>query len=155
VTISKRIEASRFSGAGPSAPGRNGEHDRHGERRSNQTHRSTIDPRHKLLARKSNAVAAELTYAGHLLMQNRHALIVDIELTSHRVRRTRRGPGNAAPTRSRLRNAASSCSGKLSQQVVRKEGDHRAGQEVCVRHGVTFTALRPGLRDDRAEPGTS
>src|SRR5437899_7528624 len=32
------------SGDGPSSPGRNGERDFHGERRSNQTYRSTTDP---------------------------------------------------------------------------------------------------------------
>jgi IS5 family transposase len=34
-----------------------------------------------LLARKSNSTAARLCYAGHILMENRNALIVDIELT--------------------------------------------------------------------------
>ena len=34
-----------------------------------------------LLARKSNNTAARLCYAGHLLMENRNAVIVDIELT--------------------------------------------------------------------------
>jgi transposase len=51
-----------------------------GRRRSNQTHQSTTDPE-ALLARKSTNTAARLCYAGHLLMENRNALIVDIELT--------------------------------------------------------------------------
>jgi transposase len=61
-------------------PGRNAEVDFHGERRTNQTHASTTDPE-ALMARKSNATAAKLSYAGHLLMEHRNALIVDIELT--------------------------------------------------------------------------
>ena len=48
--------------------------------RSNRTHRSTTDPE-ALLARKSNAAPAKLSYAGHVLMENRSALIVDMELT--------------------------------------------------------------------------
>ena len=64
---------------GPPA-GRNAEVSFHGERRSNQTHQSTTDPEARL-ARKSNATAAKLCYAGHLLMEHRNALIVDIELT--------------------------------------------------------------------------
>jgi transposase len=76
----KSFQPQDGSGPGSSSPGRNGERDFHGERRSNQTHRSTTDPE-ALLARKSNAVAAKLSYAGHLLMENRHALIVDMELT--------------------------------------------------------------------------
>lgn len=64
----------------PPRDGRNAERDFHGERRTNQTHRSTTDPE-ALLARKSNAVAAKLCYAGHVLMENRNGLIVDMELT--------------------------------------------------------------------------
>jgi transposase len=66
---------------GPAAAaGRNVEVDFHGLKRSNQTHRSTTDPE-ALLARKSAGTPARLCYAGHLLMENRNALIVDAELT--------------------------------------------------------------------------
>jgi transposase len=66
---------------GPAArAGRNIEADFHGHKRSNQTHCSTTDPE-ALLARKSNAAAAKLCFAGHFLMENRNALIVDAELT--------------------------------------------------------------------------
>jgi len=64
----------------PMPPGRNAEVDFHGQRRTNQTHASTTDPE-ALMARKSMATAAKLSYAGHLLMEHRNALIVDIELT--------------------------------------------------------------------------
>jgi transposase len=60
--------------------GRNDEVSYHGERRSNETHASTTDPEARLF-RKSNATAAKLCYAGHLLMEHRNALIVDAELT--------------------------------------------------------------------------
>lgn len=60
--------------------GRNAEVSFRGQRRSNATHASTTDPEARL-ARKSNATAAKLCYAGHLLMEHRHALIVDMELT--------------------------------------------------------------------------
>jgi transposase len=69
--------------AGPSpamGPGRNAEVDFHGQRRSNATHASTTDPEARL-ARKSHATAAKLCYSGHLLMEHRNALLVDIELT--------------------------------------------------------------------------
>jgi Transposase and inactivated derivatives len=66
--------------SGPPGPGRNAEVSFHGERRSNETHASTTDPEARL-ARKSNATAAKLCYSGHLLMEHRNALIVDIELT--------------------------------------------------------------------------
>ena len=67
----------------PSEPpvGRNSEVQWHGQKRSNETHVSTTDSEARL-ARKSNATAAKLCYAGHLLMENRNALIVDAELTA-------------------------------------------------------------------------
>ena len=67
----------------PSEPpaGRNAEVAWHGQKRSNETHQSTTDPEARL-ARKSFATAAKMSYAGHLLMENRNALIVDAELTA-------------------------------------------------------------------------
>jgi len=67
----------------PSDPpaGRNIEVAWHGQKRSNDTHASTTDPGARLY-RKSNNTAATLCYSGHLLMENRSALIVDAELTT-------------------------------------------------------------------------
>lgn len=66
----------------PSGPpaGRNAEVQWHGQKRSNDTHASTTDPDARLY-RKSHNTAATLCYSGHLLMENRNALIVDAELT--------------------------------------------------------------------------
>jgi hypothetical protein len=51
-----------------------------GERRSNTTHESTTDPDSRLM-RKGNGQAAKLSYGGHVLMENRHGLCVDILVT--------------------------------------------------------------------------
>jgi len=68
-------------GPQPDGPaGRNADIDFHGHKRSNTTHQSTTDPEARL-ARKSNNTAARLCFAGHLLMENRNALIIDAELT--------------------------------------------------------------------------
>jgi len=64
----------------PVGGGRNPDVDFHGERRGNQTHRSTTDPEARL-ARKSSGKEARLCYAGHTLIENRHGLIVEAELT--------------------------------------------------------------------------
>jgi transposase len=48
----------------------------HGERRSNQTHKSTTDPEAQL-ARKGDGKEAKLSYSGHLLVENRNGLIVE------------------------------------------------------------------------------
>jgi len=67
------------SGTAP-APGRNGERDFHGEKRSNETHASTTDPDARLY-RKGRGQPAKLAYLGHVLMENRHALVVDARTT--------------------------------------------------------------------------
>jgi transposase len=64
----------------PPAGGRNGERDFHGEKRSNQTHASTTD-RDARLYRKGRGQPAKLAYLGHVLMENRHALVVDTRLS--------------------------------------------------------------------------
>jgi transposase len=51
-----------------------------GVRLSNKTHRSGTDP-DALLARKSNVHPALPSYRGHVLMENRHALVVDCRVT--------------------------------------------------------------------------
>jgi hypothetical protein len=72
--------------SGPPPPwdqsgGRNAEVQWHGQKRSNDNHASPTDPEVRLY-RKSSNIAATLCYSGHLLMENRSALIVDAELTS-------------------------------------------------------------------------
>jgi transposase len=52
----------------------------HGERRGNATHASTTDPEARL-ARKSRGHEAKLAYHGHVLMENRHGLVVDTCVT--------------------------------------------------------------------------
>ena len=66
--------------SGPAGGGRNAEVDFHGERRRQDTHASTTDPDARL-ARKSAGKEAKLAYTGHLLVENRHGLIVDCALT--------------------------------------------------------------------------
>jgi transposase len=65
----------------PPAPGRNGERDFHGEKRTNDTHASTTDPDAKLY-RKSSNTAAKLCFIGHALAENRHGLIVKADATT-------------------------------------------------------------------------
>jgi transposase len=64
----------------PAGGGRNPDVDWRGERRGNETHRSTTDPEARL-ARKGNGKEARLCYAGHTLVENRNGLIVECELT--------------------------------------------------------------------------
>jgi transposase len=61
--------------------GRNPEVDFHGERRLNETHASTTDPEARLY-RKGKGKEAKLCFMGHVLMENRHGLIVSPRLTA-------------------------------------------------------------------------
>ena len=65
----------------PRSGGRNPEIDFHGEKRGNLTHLSSTDPE-ALLARKGNGREAKLSFAGHVLMENRHGLAVDVLVTT-------------------------------------------------------------------------
>lgn len=51
-----------------------------GEKRSNETHASTTDPEARL-ARKSNGTTAKLSFAGHVLMENRNGLVIGAMVT--------------------------------------------------------------------------
>jgi transposase len=64
----------------PTGGGRNPDVDFHGQKRSNATHASTTDPDARL-ARKGKGKEAKLCLAGHVLMENRNGLAVDVVLT--------------------------------------------------------------------------
>ena len=51
-----------------------------GEKRTNATHQSTTDPEARL-AKKGRGFESKLAYMGHALMENRHGLLVDFQLT--------------------------------------------------------------------------
>ena len=50
--------------------------DFHAERRSNATHVSTTDPEARLMRKEGRGREAKLSYHGHVLMENRHGLVV-------------------------------------------------------------------------------
>jgi transposase len=59
---------------------RNAEVDFHGHKRTNATHQSVTDPQARLY-RKGKGKEAKLCFMGHALMENRHGLVVEAELT--------------------------------------------------------------------------
>ncbi len=81
----------------------------HGQRRSNDTRRSTIDPDARLY-RKSRNAEAQLAYLGHVLMENRHGLVHfdthafttvsrDLGFTPHVSQNLKRAGGSAIDAR--------------------------------------------------------
>jgi transposase len=65
---------------GPRGGFKNPDVDYHGEKRSNETHASTTDRQARLM-RKGRGKETKLCYTGHVLMENRNGLIVDIDLS--------------------------------------------------------------------------
>src|SRR5437763_10924881 len=76
----KEPAASGDCGGDDRSGGRNAPSDFRGEKRSNQTHRSTTDPDARLY-RKGPGMEAKLCFIGHGLMENRSGLIVEARLT--------------------------------------------------------------------------
>jgi transposase len=68
------------SGGTPGAGEKNASVDFRGEHRTNDTHESTTDPEARL-ARKGGGKEARLCFAGHVLMENRTGLVMDVTIT--------------------------------------------------------------------------
>ena len=114
----------------PPGPGRNGEQDFHGDRRTNDTHVSTTDPEARLY-RKGPGKEARLCFRGHALMENRNGLIVGAVTT--------RASGHAE------RLAALALIEPHAERPQRRQGlRHR---RLC--HGVARESGHPACR---AEP---
>jgi transposase len=64
----------------PTAGEKNPTVDFHGDKRANDTHQSTTDPEARL-AKKGHGKEAKLCFTGHVLMENRNGLVVDVSLT--------------------------------------------------------------------------
>jgi transposase len=67
-------------GETPTQGNKNPDVDFHGEPRTNDTHQSSTDPEARL-ARKGAGKEAKLCFAGHVLMENRTGLVVDVTVT--------------------------------------------------------------------------
>ena len=67
-------------GEPPKTGDRNPEVNFHGSSRTNDTHQSSTDPE-ALLARKGTGKEAKLCFAGHVCMENRTGLVVDVTVT--------------------------------------------------------------------------
>jgi len=76
------VASEQKPGTGDSAGGgRNNDVDFRGQKRCNETHRSTTDPDARLY-RKAAGQESKLCYLGHVLMENRNGLAVDCRLTT-------------------------------------------------------------------------
>lgn len=76
----KSFKKRNDEGTPPADPG-NPTVNFHGETRRNDTHASTTDPEARL-ARKGAGKEAKLSYAGHVLLDNRHGLVANVCVTA-------------------------------------------------------------------------
>jgi hypothetical protein len=125
----------------PSGPGRNAERDFRGEKRSNETHASTTD-RNAWLYRKSNGQPSRLCFMGHLLMENRHGLIVDVR-TTHATGRAERETAEAmiqAAVRGRRATLGADSAYDAAERIARLRAigvtphvaQHRSGRRSAI-----------------------
>ena len=125
----------------PPGPGRNPTVNWHGEKRANETHESPKDPEAKLF-RKADGQAAKLNYMGHVLMEHRHGLIVDVEVSEANGRAEREAALkllDRQPTRERRTLAAD------------KAYDSKQFVTDCRERGVTpHVAMNDGRRGGSA-----
>ena len=76
----KSFRPKNGGGGTPTTGEKNPSVDFHGEKRTNDTHQSTTDPGARL-ARKGRGKEARLCFTGHVLMENRNGLVVDVAFT--------------------------------------------------------------------------
>lgn len=76
----KSFKPTGTSGQAPVDDPGNPTVDFHGERRTNATHASTTDPAARLY-KKAAGQEAKLCYQGHVLMEHRHGLVVDAQVS--------------------------------------------------------------------------
>ena len=137
----------------PSGPGRNAERDFRGDTRSNETHASVTDPDARLY-RKSAGQPSRLCYMGHLLIENRHGLIVDVR-TTHATGRAEREAAEAWP-QGRLAVAGSpsdptrpTTPGSTSRTCARW-ASRRTWRRTCRADALPSTAAPPATPATRS-----
>jgi len=138
------LKSFRRKDGGDNDPGADGMVDFKGEKRSNATHESTSDPQAKLM-RKGLGKEAKLSYAEHVLMENRHGLCVDVIITASTAKET----DAACAMLQRQRRK-----GLRPASVGGDKGYHEQGFIAWLRqHGiiphVALNACRPTIGVDR------
>ena len=116
----------------------------HGESRRNDTHQSTTDP-DALLARKGPGKEAKLSYAGHVLLDNRHGLVANVCVTAATGTaereaacccwRTSPTPRRSAGTKASTSPASSrACARWASRRTSRRRSSGSAIDDRTTRH---------------------
>jgi transposase len=102
----------------------------HGQKRTNQTHASYTDSE-AMLARKGPGKEAHLSHSGHILMENRHGLCVDVDMDAADGRAERR---NAVRMLERTKRRH-----EIEPETLGADAGYDAGEFICTieRMGIT------------------
>jgi transposase len=123
----------------PSDGGSNPSVNFRGERRTNETHRSTTDPEARL-ARKGQGQPALLSRSGHALIENRHGLCLDIAVAEANGRAERE---TAKQLLSRFRRRH-----RVQPQTVAADRGYEAGEFLrTLEEDLSITPRVPITRD--------
>src|SRR5699024_5595067 len=127
-------------GGGPPGGGRNVARDFHGETRSNNTHAFTKEPEGRHY-RNTGTVGPKPGYLGHTLMDNRHGLMVDAEVS----------PADGYGERNTAQKMLDRLPGKRRKTLGADKGyDTRDFVQACRRRRIT-----PHLARNTNRPGGS
>jgi transposase len=130
----------------PDDPG-NPSVDFHGERRANDSHQSTTDPE-ALLARKGAGKEAKLSYAGHVLMENRNGIAVQGCVTQATGRaEPQAAVGLVAKIAGWHRATLGADKGYDRKEFIRALRDHQVTPHIARKQGSTIdrrTTRHPG-----------
>ena len=103
----------------------------HGQRRSNETHRSTTDPDARL-ARKGFGKESHLCHSAHVLMENRSGLCIDIAIDE----------ANGTAERTQALRALSAETNATQPKETWVTADTRSGTMLMMRSGMSKQATK-------------
>lgn len=139
----------RGAADGAGAPRSRDEHvDWRGQRRTNETHRSTTDPEARF-ARKGNGKEAHLSHSMHVLMENRSGLCLDVRIDAADGKAERR---SALAMLARYRRRHGRSPRTLGADAGYDDGEFLLELEKAgVTPHVAMRRGKPKAKDERAE----
>lgn len=125
----------------PNHRNRNAEVDFKGEKRSNATHTSTTNPEARLY-KKSPSTGATLCFMGHALMETRHGLVVQGDLTQADDHAARRAALDMAHRHSPGSTRRLTLGAKKGYSEINERTTPHPGHALSIKHRKRFDFRR-------------
>jgi transposase len=136
----KSFKPKAGGAAEPPAEGSNPEVNFRGEKRRNDTHQSTTDPEARLY-KKAKGQEAKLGYLGHVLLENRHGLVVNTRLTLATGTAEREAAVEMVPRRGKRRVTLGGDKNYDTQDLVKQLRQQRVTPHVAQNNTNRSSAL--------------